>query len=384
MNSFIAIVLGLTIGSPTSANLEQFPTQTNGKVQVELRIPAGGINAKEEIDIEFRLGDLNKPDPILGPAGIIGATITAEISMPSMEGMPIVKPEIHSEGVPGDYGIPVYFPHGGQYKLLLRAVLPNGTISTFEFMLDVNDGKPNSNKRPQPYSLDFVSLPEVKAKQEFLLQLRVKNTKTKEVVTTFDVAHEKQFHLLIVSEDLEWFLHEHPVMDVDGTWRVMLNLPASGKYIIFGDVAPAGMGSQVVSNTLKASGEKRSWKPDWTTKLQSLSDGGISASIQLPEVGLVAGKNMEVNVHLSESNGGEIRDLQKYLGAFGHLMIFPQNGSGVIHSHPNENPETLKAFETGNISFMVRFPAPGLYRAFVQVKRGEVIHTAKFTFEVPK
>ncbi len=76
-----------------------------GKYQVELRVPENGLVAGETVDVEFRLSDTTQNDAIEGKKGVPNAAPRATVTMPAMPGMPVVKPTIHSEGVPGDYGI---------------------------------------------------------------------------------------------------------------------------------------------------------------------------------------------------------------------------------------------------------------------------------------
>ena len=44
------------------------------------------------------------------------------------------------------------------------------------------------------------------------LEFRVLHPDTDRVVTQFEIIHEKLFHLFLVSQDLEYFSHEHPIL----------------------------------------------------------------------------------------------------------------------------------------------------------------------------
>src|SRR5215207_482972 len=61
-----------------------------------------------------------------------------------------------------------------------------------------------------------------------------------------DVVHEKLVHLLITSEDLSWFAHEHPERQKDGTFELRMTFPAPGRYTLFHDFTPKRVGMQVV------------------------------------------------------------------------------------------------------------------------------------------
>ena len=38
-------------------------------------------------------------------------------------------------------------------------------------------------------------------------------------VSKFQIVHEKLFHMFVVSQDLKVFLHNHPTLQPDGTFR---------------------------------------------------------------------------------------------------------------------------------------------------------------------
>src|SRR5579862_6265587 len=50
------------------------------------------------------------------------------------------------------------------------------------------------------------------------------------LVTHFEEVHEKLFHLFIVSQDLEFFAHVHPVPGPGGIFRLKQTLPKAGTY----------------------------------------------------------------------------------------------------------------------------------------------------------
>ena len=365
--------LAMTIASLSIGLSVQNPQANAGGYLVELRVPEAGIYSHEEIDIEFRVMDPKLNDPILGMAGVPNLDISAVITMPSMPGMPAAKPKIHKEGVPGDYGIEAFFPHGGEYEIALK--LPN-TANPVKFRVDVKDERPTGGKpAPLPYRLET----KLAGKQ---LALKVIDVKAKKPVTAFDVAHEKRFHLLIASEDFGWFLHEHPEMSADGTWTVNVDFPFGGDFWVYGDVAPVGKGSQILISKVKAPGVRSMRPANWSLNMGPSSDQGTSGTfgfVDGPEVG----KNGTVKLNL-EHEGKPVSDLEKWLGAWAHLMIFSPDGQTVVHSHPNEGAEGDALAAKGEVHFSARFPKAGKYRVFAQFQRDGKIHTLPFTIEVPE
>ena len=68
-------------------------------------------------------------------------------------------------------------------------------------------------------------------------------------VTEFDVAHEKELHLIVVSRDLVEYLHVHPERADDGTWSI--TLPARGRPVRTG-CSPTSLRPAASSLTLGA------------------------------------------------------------------------------------------------------------------------------------
>jgi len=352
------------------------PVVSAGPYRVELRVPPEGIFAGEEIDIEFRVSDPRQDDPIQGPAGVPNCTIVGTVTMPEMAGMPAIRPKIHREGVPGDYGITVQFPHGGAYKIQLE-ITPTGSSSAVNaaFTVEVKDESPASSKKPKPFVLALANSRDWIAGVSKQLTLNIVKTATKETVKDFDTAHERKFHLLIARSDFGWFLHEHPEQQPDGSWRVDLNLPSGGKYLLFADVAPIGFGSMILANSLTVSGATAP-AASWALQNSSVADE-VRGQLGAPS-GLPVGRSVPISVRLTDADGKPITDIQPWLGAMGHLMIFSQDGLTAVHSHPADE----QMVKPGEITFNARFPKAAKYRAFCQVQRGGVIKTLTFTIEV--
>jgi YHS domain-containing protein len=356
---------------------------TFGKYQAELRIPEGGLFAGEEIDVEFRVTDTTQKDAIeegfKGVGGIEGAAV---MTMPSMLGMPEAKPKVHREGVPGDYGLELYFPHGGDYKIDIALNIPGEGIKNIAFVMDVKDEKPATASKVQPYKLKVVEWPKkAQSGVTTILKLQVVDTKTGAIQKSFDEAHTKYFHLLIASKDLNWFVHEHPVMDANGTWSVPIKFPAGSDYWVYGDVAPTGKGSRVLISSVKVLGAK----PSWNTKLilsKTGTDGGLKGLISTLEP-IEIGRKATIQVKLFDTKTGmPAGDTVKWLGAAGHMMIFHKDGQTVVHSHPAEDAENEALVKKGIVRFSGRFPKAGKYKVYAQFDWNGKVRTLPFAIEV--
>ncbi|MDN4174480.1 hypothetical protein QWY28_16085 [Nocardioides sp. SOB77] len=185
-------------------------------------------------------------------------------------------------------------------------------------------------------------------------------------VTAYDVAHEKQLHLIVVRRDLTGFQHVHPTMDADGTWRVDVDLEP-GPWRVFADFKPTDGEAHVLGADLFVPGD---FQPE------PLGEQELSASVDGYDVnlggGFVAGE--ESTLTATVSRDGEVVDLEPYLGATGHLVALRAGDLGYLHVHPEE--------DTDRAEFHTSFPSVGTYRLFLDFQHDGVVRTAAFTVEV--
>jgi len=359
-------------------------TQTRGKYQLTLRPPTEGIFAGEQVDIEFRLLDTSKIDPVAGATGVTRVQVKATVTMPEMAGMPAQNPKTHTEGIPGDYGLECYFPHGGQYQIALSLLVPGESKPlAVHFLVEVQDAEVRRGRKPapKPYFVEVKTLSPAEAGKPAELRFAIRDTKTKALVRDFDIAHTKIFHLLLASRDLSWFAHEHPEALPDGTFAITQVFPAGGEYWLYADVAPRGAGSQILGTTLKVRGTSPRPVPLVPSALRNSIDG-ITATVGMASP-LPIGRSTSLTFRLTDQATGQpLTDLEPYLGAFGHLMILHQDGQTVVHSHPAEDEAGLAASRRGTVVFHVRFPKPGLYKAWGQFQRAGKVVTLPFVLLV--
>jgi hypothetical protein len=76
-----------------------------------------------------------------------------------------------------------------------------------------------------------------------------------------------------------------------------------------------------------------------------------------------------------------VRDIEPYLGAWGHSLIVSEDLARVIHAHPVEMlPDGRPSGRGGpTLTFKAALPEPGTYRIWTQIKRNGQIATAVFT-----
>jgi hypothetical protein len=82
------------------------------------------------------------------------------------------------------------------------------------------------------------------------LTFKIKDPKTGAAVRRFEMVHEKLFHMFIVSQDLEFFVHGHPVVSGPGTFRYGGILPKVGMYRVLADYYPTNGTPQLTTKTI--------------------------------------------------------------------------------------------------------------------------------------
>ncbi len=208
-------------------------------------------------------------------------------------------------------------------------------------------------------------------------------------VTDFAEVHDRLFHLFIISRDMTHFFHEHPVKEADGTFSYEHTLPAAGHYMLFADFMPVGGGPQMIASPLITAafdGDITSSVPQLVPdKSFTKSANGTTVALQIDPSMLIAGEEADVPIHFVDEKTGEpVKDLQRYLGAFGHAMMLNDDMTEHVHAHPEEMLEGTEVTAGGgpDLVFHALFPRPGHYRIWLQFLRNDKLSTVPFTVRV--
>lgn len=240
------------------------------------------------------------------------------------------------------------------------------------------------------YTLRVVTEPRApKAGQKTRFRFTVLHPLTGAPVEEFAEVHDRLFHLFIISRDMTHFFHEHPVRDQDGSFTYEHVLPEPGQYMMFSDFMPIGGGPQMIATPLVTAG----FAGDITASLPTLTPdqtfvktaNGTTVELQMEPGQLIAGEEADVPIHFTDAKTGEpVRDLQRYLGAFGHAMMLNEDMTEHVHAHPEEMLEgtTVTAGGGPDLVFHALFPKPGHYRVWLQFLRNDVLSTIPFTVRV--
>ena len=193
-------------------------------------------------------------------------------------------------------------------------------------------------------------------------------------VTDFLEVHEKIFHLLFVHHELEIFRHEHPVLGEDGIFRHRTEFPKAGIYRLLTDFYPKGSTPQLIPLTLTTEGFDQgvvASRPSLQADLEAKQADNLTIALTVDPPEPVAGQKTLLFFGLATAQG-----LEKFLGAWAHMLAVSDDLVDTIHAHP-----TI-ADGGPQIQLNMIFPRPGMYRVWIQTQRDGRVNTIPFTVPV--
>jgi hypothetical protein len=228
-----------------------------------------------------------------------------------------------------------------------------------------------------------------KAGQKTKFRFTVLHPLTEKPVTEFGEVHDRLYHLFLISRDMKHFFHEHPTAEKDGSFVYEHVIPEPGQYMLFSDFMPIGGGPQMIATPLITAG----FDGDIASSLPNLvpdkswvkTANGVTVELQIEPSALIAGEETDVPIHFTDEKTGEpVKDLQRYLGAFGHAMMLNEDMTEHVHAHPEEQLEGTAITSGGgpDLIFHALFPKPGHYRIWLQFLRNDTLSTIPFTVRV--
>lgn len=273
------------------------------------------------------------------------------------------------------------------------SAIPAGTPVKYQCQMDCEKGKLYDQPGACPVcKMDLVAVaaPDAAAPKTFKISLTtdpavpaagkpVKLTFTPAIVekpgeaVPLDVVHEKKLHLIMVSDDLSWFDHQHPEYNGTGL-DLTYTFPKGGNYLLYADYKPAGAGHQVEKLPVTVSGTP--------AKPVAFSAAKTAANLDGYEVTLqpAGGKwltNNPLHITGTVKKGGKPLDVnafENYLGAKAHVVVVGLEDKGYEHVHPDVN--------AGAFDLHTQFAKPGIYRMWLQFQTEGKVRTADFVLNV--
>ncbi|MFA1822177.1 hypothetical protein ACDX78_18670 [Virgibacillus oceani] len=178
------------------------------------------------------------------------------------------------------------------------------------------------------------------------------------------VEHEKEMHLIVISNDLEEYYHLHPEKEKEGIFRASQDLN-EGTYQAFVDIVPINKEYQATPNLVQiGAGETAKTslnaEEDWTIEIDGMT-------VTLEEVEAIVGEEVPL---VFDTHGEQP---ETHLGALGHVVIVDEAVEEYIHVHPASEDTT---------TFNAHFTYPGMYKIWAEFKFDDRIHVYSFILEV--
>ena len=199
-------------------------------------------------------------------------------------------------------------------------------------------------------------------------------------VTQFVEAHERLFHLFIISTDLERFAHVHPERQPDGSF-VLTQALAPGEYMLMAEVLPQGGTPQMLQRTIVTPGYPGPMfaaPPRLApTPLQQRA-GDLMVRLSVPKLTELRPTSFTFEI-IDPATGRAAAGLEPYLGAAAHLLVIDDALQLPLHAHPEQ---ATSVAGTGGIDFDLRFPKAGVYKMWFQFQRNGQVQTVPFVVRV--
>ena len=184
-------------------------------------------------------------------------------------------------------------------------------------------------------------------------------------LTDYARTHGKLLHLIAVRRDFAGYQHVHPVLSPGGAWTVDLHL-SPGMWRLFADFVPFDGEGLTLGTDLAVTGPA-SVAPAAAESRTSTVDG-YTVDVRGD---LEAGASSPVRLRV-QRDGEPVTDLQRYLGAHGHLVALREGDLAYLHVHPESGDAGPE------VPFLAEVPSAGRYRLFFDFKHDGVVRTASF------
>ncbi|WP_133825639.1 hypothetical protein [Actinomycetospora succinea] len=219
------------------------------------------------------------------------------------------------------------------------------------------------------------------------LALDLTDSSTGAVVDDLAIHDDALIHLAVMGPDGS-LDHVHPVRTAPGHYVVRLTPGTAGRYGVFAEMERAGDGGHQVARTaFDVPGPAPA--PAAPAPGPGVREvGGMQVDVAVPEA--VAGRPTTVSATFG-AGGGQVTDLQRWLGMAGHLMVLgpglggtpdpmdPASAFGHVHDMSAPGPAGTYG---PRISFEHTFARAGRYQLWVQVQRDWRIVTVPVTVDV--
>ena len=191
-------------------------------------------------------------------------------------------------------------------------------------------------------------------------------------VTDYEVAHEKELHLIVVRTDGAQFRHVHPTDDGDGRWSIPWQWDTGGSYRVFADFVPTRLDAGITLTTAVTVSGDVSPRPAVSDSIDEVGDFTVRLTGTL-----VSGEQSALTFDVAR-DGRPVTTLEPYLGAFGHLVALREGDLAYLHVHPVGEPGDGVTAAGPQVRFFAQTPTEGSYLLYLDFQVDGQVHTAEF------
>jgi hypothetical protein len=212
--------------------------------------------------------------------------------------------------------------------------------------------------------------------QETIIKLLILDKRSKPI-EKFELLHEKLVHLIIVSRDLSYFDHIHPIYKGAGLFEVTAKFPESGEYKLFANYMPTGMSEVIQNHWVHIEGAAP--KPNTLIPDKGFTQIVGDKEVTLSFDHLMAEMEVVLTFEINAASTHEpITNLQPYLGSIGHVVAIREDTKQFLHIHPLNNSESGPLAK-----FRLTFPTSGIYKIWGQFQQNGEVFTIPYVIQVP-
>lgn len=204
------------------------------------------------------------------------------------------------------------------------------------------------------------------AQQETVLLLSPVDSKTNNNTLDLEPVHTKDIHLIIVSEDLSYFAHEHPEKH-EKQYKSSFAFPFAGKFLLYLDIKPQNDSPVVIRKTVEVNGEKRQVQ-SYQRNVLSSTAGDVTAELDIKDLSAMKVKITQGSTVVPATSLGE------FLGAKAHVVMINLETKEYLHVLPMVHQDVLQLHSA--------FTTKGLYRVWVQFILNERLYTMDYALHI--
>jgi len=149
--------------------------------------------------------------------------------------------------------------------------------------------------------------------------------------------------------------------------------PTSGMYRLLSDFYPKHGTPQLIESTVVVSGGPIAAGTKLIPDLAPKRSANLEASLTMEPTPPIAGLKTLLFFNLNPDAG-----LERYLGAWGHMLAVSEDLVDMIHNHP------FLGDGGPHVQFNLIFPRPVAYRLWVQFQRQGIVNTVRFDVPVSR